>query len=45
VGLRTNVSELAKQGWRPLIVGIVGECAIAAVTLAMVLVAARAFPM
>ena len=45
VGLRTNVSELAKQGWRPLIVGIVGECAIAAVTLAMVLVAARVFPM
>src|SRR2546422_48783 len=25
VGLRTNVSELAKQGWRPLIVGIVGH--------------------
>jgi len=43
VGLRTNVSELAKQGWRPLIVGVVGECAIAAVTLAMVLAAARAF--
>ena len=43
VGLRTNVSELATQGWRPLIVGVVGECAIAAVTLAMVLVAARAF--
>jgi len=43
VGLRTNVSELAKQGWRPLIVGVVGECAIAAVTLVMVLAAARAF--
>jgi len=43
VGLRTNVSELAKQGWRPLIVGVAGECAIAAVTLVMVLAAARAF--
>jgi uncharacterized integral membrane protein (TIGR00698 family) len=43
VGLRTNVSELSKQGWRPLIVGIVGECAIAVVTLVMVLTAARAF--
>jgi uncharacterized integral membrane protein (TIGR00698 family) len=43
VGLRTNVSELAKQGWRPLIVGVAGECAIAAVTLVIVLTAARAF--
>jgi len=45
VGLRTNVSELAKQGWRPLIVGVAGECAIAAVTLVIVLTAARAFAM
>ena len=43
VGLRTNVSELARQGWRPLIVGVVGECVIAVVTLVMVLAAARAF--
>ena len=43
VGLRTNVSELAKQGWRPLVVGVVGECVIAVITLVMVLVAARAF--
>ena len=43
VGLRTNVRELAKQGWRPLIVGVVGEFAIAAVTLAMVIVASRTF--
>ncbi len=39
VGLRTNVRELSKQGWRPLIVGVVGECAIAAVTLVMVIAA------
>ena len=43
VGLRTNIRELVKQGWRPLIVGVVGECAIAVFTLMMVLVAARAF--
>src|SRR5881392_2417727 len=41
VGLRTNFAELKRQGWRPLVVGTVGECAIAAITLAMVLVAAR----
>ena len=43
VGLRTNIRDLVKQGWRPLVVGVVGECAIAAVTLAMVLIAARTF--
>ena len=43
VGLRTNVRELMKQGWRPLVVGVVGECAIAGLTLAMVLLAARKF--
>jgi len=41
VGLRTNFRELRKQGWRPLVVGTVGECAIAAITLALVLFAAR----
>jgi uncharacterized integral membrane protein (TIGR00698 family) len=41
VGLRTNVRELMKQGWRPLAVGVVGECAIAGLTLAMVLAVAR----
>ena len=44
VGLRTNVRELAKQGWRPLIVGVVGEFAIAAVTLAMVIAASNYLP-
>jgi hypothetical protein len=32
-----------KQGWRPLVVGVVGECAIAGLTLVMVLVAAQRF--
>ena len=39
--MRTNVRDLTKQGWRPLVVGVVGECAIAGLTLAMVLVAER----
>ena len=43
VGLRTDVRELSKQGWRPLAVGVVGEFAIAALTLAMVVAAARRF--
>ena len=43
VGLRTNIRELVKQGWRPLVVGVVGEFAIAAFTLVMVLIAARTF--
>ena len=41
VGLRTNFGELIEQGWRPLVVGIVGECAIAAITLVLVLAASR----
>jgi uncharacterized integral membrane protein (TIGR00698 family) len=43
VGLRTNIRDLMKQGWRPLAVGVMGECAIAGLTLVMVLVAARRF--
>jgi uncharacterized integral membrane protein (TIGR00698 family) len=41
IGLRTNLRALLNQGWRPLAVGIVGECTIAALTLAMVLAADR----
>jgi uncharacterized integral membrane protein (TIGR00698 family) len=37
VGLKTNFVQLRKQGWRPLLVGAIGEFAIAAVTLAAVL--------
>jgi uncharacterized integral membrane protein (TIGR00698 family) len=43
VGLRTDFGELKRQGWRPLVVGTVGECAIAAVTLLLVLAADRRF--
>jgi uncharacterized integral membrane protein (TIGR00698 family) len=39
VGLRTNLRDLFKQGARPFIVGAVGEIAIAAITLLLVLTA------
>jgi uncharacterized integral membrane protein (TIGR00698 family) len=40
VGLRTDLREMRKQGLRPLIVGAVGEFAIAGLTLAMLMGAA-----
>jgi uncharacterized membrane protein YadS len=43
VGLRTDLRELSGQGWRPLAVGVIGEVAIAGLTLAMVVAAARRF--
>jgi uncharacterized membrane protein YadS len=45
VGLQTNVQELRKQGLKPLAVGAIGEFAIAGMTLALIVGAARfAFP-
>jgi uncharacterized membrane protein YadS len=41
VGLRTNLSELGKQGVRPFLVGAIGEVVIAAITLGLVYGAAR----
>jgi uncharacterized integral membrane protein (TIGR00698 family) len=43
VGLRTNFAALRRQGARPLIVGAIGETAVAVVTLGMVLLADRWF--
>lgn len=43
IGLRTNVRSLSSQGWRPLVVGVIGELAIAALTLAMVVAAAKLY--
>ena len=40
VGLRTNIRELTRQGWKPLLVGAAGEFAIAAVTLGLILLVA-----
>ena len=37
VGLRTNLKDLFRQGTRPFLVGAVGEIAIAAVTLVLIL--------
>lgn len=36
VGLRTSVKDLVRQGWRPLMVGILGEIFIAILTLGLV---------
>jgi len=36
VGLRTNLRELGKQGWRPFVVGATGEIVIAVLTLGLV---------
>jgi len=43
IGLRTNLRTMARQGWRPLIVGVAGECAIAVLTLAMIAGVAQRF--
>jgi uncharacterized membrane protein YadS len=43
VGLRTNLRDLFKQGARPFLVGAIGEVAIAAITLALVLGADRLY--
>ena len=36
VGLRTNLKALASHGWRPIVVGVLGEAFIALVTLGLV---------
>ena len=36
VGLRTQLRDLVNQGWRPILVGVLGEIFIALVTLGMV---------
>ncbi len=41
VGLRTNLGDLRRQGARPLIVSALGEIAIAAITLGLILVTDR----
>jgi uncharacterized integral membrane protein (TIGR00698 family) len=41
VGLRTKLSDLVNQGWRPIVVGVLGEIFIALVTLGLVFAAYR----
>jgi uncharacterized integral membrane protein (TIGR00698 family) len=43
IGLRTNIRAITRQGWRPLVVGVAGECAIAVLTLVMITVVAQRF--
>jgi uncharacterized integral membrane protein (TIGR00698 family) len=44
VGLQTNFRQLSKQGMKPLVVGAVGEFAIAALTLVLILGTSRFLP-
>ncbi|MFE3225338.1 YeiH family protein [Nocardia sp. NPDC059228] len=41
VGLNTNIRELARTGWRPLVVAVVGLVTVAVVSLGLVLFTAR----
>jgi uncharacterized integral membrane protein (TIGR00698 family) len=41
VGLQTNIRELRQQGMKPLLVGAIGEFAIAGLTLGLIVVASR----
>ena len=41
VGLRTRLRDLVNQGWRPILVGVLGEIFIALVTLGLVFAASR----
>lgn len=41
VGLRTQLRDLVNQGWRPILVGVLGEIFIALVTLGLVFAATR----
>ncbi len=43
IGLRTNIRAITRQGWRPLVVGVAGECAIALLTLVMITLVAQRF--
>ena len=43
IGLRTNFRALARQGWRPLVVGVAGEFAIAVITLVLIVSLAQRF--
>jgi uncharacterized membrane protein YadS len=43
VGLRTSVKDLLKQGFKPFLVGAIGEVVIAGITLVLVLGADRLY--
>lgn len=43
VGLNTNFRELARTGWRPLVVAVIGLVVVATVSLGLVLLTSRVF--
>jgi len=44
VGLRTNVHELAEQGWRPFFAGFAAETAVAGLTLGLLVLTNSIIP-
>jgi uncharacterized integral membrane protein (TIGR00698 family) len=43
VGLNTNIRDLARTGWRPLVVAVIGLAVVATVSLGLVLLTSRVF--
>ena len=43
VGLNTDIRQIARTGWRPLVVAVIGLVVAAAVSLALVLLTSRVF--
>jgi uncharacterized membrane protein YadS len=43
VGLTTDIRQIARTGWRPLVVAIIGLTVVASVSLGIVLVTSRVF--
>jgi uncharacterized membrane protein YadS len=41
--LNTNIRELARTGWRPLVVAVIGLVVVATVSLGLVLLTSRVF--
>jgi uncharacterized membrane protein YadS len=44
VGLSTDIRQIVRSGWRPLVVAIIGLVVVAAVSLGLVLFTSRVLP-
>jgi uncharacterized membrane protein YadS len=43
VGLNTDIRQIARTGWRPLVVAVIGLTVVATVSLGIVLLTSRVF--
>ena len=43
VGLNTDIRQIARTGWRPLLVAVIGLTVVASVSLGIVLLTSRVF--